>query len=116
LDHEMTLFTFGDVMTSSADDLKTRFERIRLLLHRLNRVRDTAVEAEIITQLTLETEAVRRAQTATLPASDLTAPHVDRDRQPGGQQATGARPVRATRARKRSGDRTRGRTVRRAAR
>ena len=108
----MTLFTFGDVMISSADDLKTRLERIRLLQHRLNRARDIAVQAEIITQLTLETEAVRRAQTA-LPAPDLTAPHTEPDPQPAAKVAAAARRRRPARTRKVNRDRARGRTVRR---
>jgi hypothetical protein len=113
----MTLFTFGDMMTSSADDLKIRFERIRLLLHRLNRARDIGVEAEIITQLTLETEAMRRAQTVTVAASDLAAARSGSDPRPAGQPAAAARqPRRPARAHRVPGNRARGRTVRRAAR
>jgi hypothetical protein len=59
----MTLFNFS-VVTSLTDELKGRLDRIRTLLQRLNRVRDSAVEAEIITELTLETEAVRRVRAA----------------------------------------------------
>ncbi len=59
LAHKTTLFTFTDV-TSSTEEVHARLERIRTLLHRLARVRDTGIEAELITQLTLETEAVRR--------------------------------------------------------
>jgi hypothetical protein len=58
LAHKTTLFTFTDV-TSSTEHLNARLQRIRTLLHRLARVRDTAIEAELITQLTLETESVR---------------------------------------------------------
>jgi hypothetical protein len=56
--HKTTLFTFSDV-TSSTEQINARLQRIRTLLHRLARVRDTVIEAELITQLTLETEAVR---------------------------------------------------------
>jgi hypothetical protein len=63
----MTLFNFDDV-TSKTDELKIRLNRIRTLLQRLNRVRDSATEAEIITQLTLETEAVRRVRAAVAAA------------------------------------------------
>ena len=59
LAHKTTLFTFTDV-TSSTEEVNARLERIRTLLHRLARVRDTGIEEELITQLTLETEAVRR--------------------------------------------------------
>jgi hypothetical protein len=63
----MTLCNFSDV-PSPIDELQIRLDRIRTLLHRLNRVRDSAVEAEVITQLTLETEAVRRARAAVAAA------------------------------------------------
>ena len=59
LAHKTTLFTFTDV-TSSTEEVNARLGRIRTLLHRLARVRDTGIEEELITQLTLETEAVRR--------------------------------------------------------
>jgi len=45
-----------------------------MLLHRLSRVRDTAVEAELITQLTLETEAVERLRTTAANATPAEAP------------------------------------------
>jgi hypothetical protein len=112
----MTLFTFGDVMTSSADELKTRLERIRLLLHRLNRVRDSAVEAEIITQLTLETEAVRRAREAALPVPHPAPDPRALDPKPVKQPAADAPPNRVSRSRRLTGGRARGRAVRRAAR
>jgi hypothetical protein len=59
LAHKATLFTFTDV-TSSTEQINAHLEKIRTLLHRLARVRDTGIEAELITQLTLETEAVRK--------------------------------------------------------
>jgi hypothetical protein len=58
LAHKRTLFTFTDA-TSSTEQIHVRLERMRTLLHRLARVRDSGIEAELITQLTLETEAVR---------------------------------------------------------
>jgi len=60
LDHKMTLFTFNAV--TPTQEVNLRLERIRTLLQRLSRVRDTALEAELITQLTLETEAVGRVR------------------------------------------------------
>lgn len=47
-------------MSSSDRVLASRVKRIGTLLHRLSRVRDSSVEAELIAQLTLETEAVRK--------------------------------------------------------
>ena len=58
LDRKMTLFTFNVV--TPTQEVNLRLERIRTLLQRLSRVRDAALEAELITQLTLETEAVGR--------------------------------------------------------
>jgi hypothetical protein len=60
LDQKLTLFTFNGV--TPTQEVNQRLERIRSLLQRLTRVRDTAVEAELITQLTLETEALGRAR------------------------------------------------------
>ena len=76
LDHDTTLFTFNDV--THTEEVNVRLERMRTLLHRLSRVRDTAVEAELITQLTLETEAVGRIRTAgahATPAAGPTSSH-----------------------------------------
>jgi hypothetical protein len=51
-------------VTSSSEQLKARLERIRTLLYRLARVKDAGVEAELIAQLTLESEAVSRLRAA----------------------------------------------------
>jgi hypothetical protein len=123
------LFTFNDVTSST--EVKTRLDRIRLLVHRLNRVRDSALEAEIITQLTLETEAVDRARAAAVAstptnsasAADLRASDSSRSGPAGdplGADA-GARPARSAQPARfpsvrRAGVRTRIRTVRRIAR
>jgi hypothetical protein len=116
---------------TSSTEVKTRLDRIRLLVHRLNRVRDSALEAKIITQLTLETEAVDRARAAAVastPANSASAanPHAsdscrsgpagnslasDREARP----ARNAQPARLPSVR-RAGVRTRIRTVRRIAR
>jgi hypothetical protein len=131
LDHERTLFTFSDV-TSTNEELKTRLDRIRILVHRLSRVRDSALEAEIITELTLETEAVDRARAAALgsnpaksasainpPVSDSARSLPARDARgadPTEQPARTAPPNRAPGVRRVGGVRTRVRTVRRVAR
>jgi hypothetical protein len=48
--------------TSDRVLLASGMKRIGTLLHRLATVRNASLEAELITQLTLETEAVRQVQ------------------------------------------------------
>jgi hypothetical protein len=101
LAHEKTLFTFTDV-TTSTEQVQTRLERIRTLLHRLARVRDAGIEAELINQLTLETEAVRKLRAnaahatseATSTSSRRGGRKVDFDRATRAGAHVGGRPAR----------------------
>jgi hypothetical protein len=89
-------------VTSFSEELKTRLQRIRTLVHRLTHVRNSAIEAELITQLTLETEAVRRARAAAAASPP-----------PAEQPATPARPTHIRVARPLTSIRPRVRAVRR---
>jgi hypothetical protein len=51
-------------MTTEQDPLAARFERVRTLVRRLSRVRNSSIEAELIAQLALETEAINRMRAA----------------------------------------------------
>ena len=42
-----------------------RVDRVRTLLHRLSRTRDIEIEAELISQISLETEAIGRERAHT---------------------------------------------------
>jgi hypothetical protein len=89
-------------VTSSTEELKVRLERIRTLLHRLARVNDGGVEAELIAQLTLETEAVSRLRaTSAVTVAGTRAPAPTGP----GDRVSAARPVARVRARLRSGRR-----------
>jgi hypothetical protein len=100
----MTLFTFDDV-TSSSDELKERLERVRTLLYRLARVKDSSVEAELIAQLALETEAVSRLRAASGVNAEQKDPPVPA--RPVDRNTT-VQPVARGRARQRTGRRIAG--------
>lgn len=47
-------------MTTANTTTAEHIERLRTLLHRLLRTEDTDVEVELISQISIETEAIRR--------------------------------------------------------
>ena len=47
-------------MTTANKTTSERLERLRTLLQQLSRTRDTDVESELISQISIETDAIRR--------------------------------------------------------
>lgn len=61
-------------MATLDETLSTKLERVRKLLHRLAHVRNDIIEASLIAELTVETEAVRQVRALIAHGSPTPSP------------------------------------------